>query len=173
MKNNLVFMTASVLVTCAILSGCSRNISPDTYTGTDVGVVSRVKSGVIVAERPVTIDNNSGVGVLSGATAGGAAGSLIGGNTATNVVGAVGGVVVGGVVGNAIDKSINTHQGIEYIIKLDDGPTVSVTQVEDLKFNVHQRVLVIYGEMTRIIADNTVSTSKSSQTTKANSNANK
>lgn len=159
MKKTLTLI--SIIAAGLSVAGCSSNISPNTYTGNEVGVVSRVVSGVIVSMRPVTIDNESGIGTLAGATAGGAAGTLIGDNTATNVAGAVGGVVVGGVVGHVVDKSINTHQGYEYIIKLDNGSTISVVQDKDLQLNVKQHVLVIYGEMTRIIADNTTSTTTS------------
>jgi outer membrane lipoprotein SlyB len=166
MKNNAKIMLAGVLASTFMLGGCARNISPNTYTGNDVGVVSIVKPGVIISKRTITINNDTGIGMLSGATAGGAAGSMIGGNTATNVVGAVGGVVVGGIVGNAVDKAINTHQGYEYIIKLDAGPTISVVQEQQLQFNVNQRVLVIYGEMTRIVADDTKKATQSASSTK-------
>lgn len=151
MKKILFFL----LCTCAFISGCTKNIAPNTYTAAEVGVVSKVLPGVIIAKRAVNIDGNSGVGALAGATAGGAAGSMVGNRTATNIVGAVGGAVVGGVVGNAVDKTINRQKGFEYIIKLKSGTTISVVQSEAMQFTVSQHVLVIYGATTRIIPDNT------------------
>jgi outer membrane lipoprotein SlyB len=137
----------------AFITGCAQNVSPNTYTGSEVGVVSKVKKGVILSRREVTIDNNSGAGGLAGAAAGAAGGSTLGNGVSTNVAGAVGGAVVGGLVGHAIDKGVNQHKGYEYIIKLEGGQTVSVVQTNQLKFKPHQRVLVIYGAMTRIVPD--------------------
>jgi len=80
---------------------------------------------------------------------------MVGSNTATNVMGAVGGAVIGGVIANEIDKGVNRHTGYEYIIKLDEGKTISVVQEKSVQLTVKQHVLVIYGAMTRVIADNT------------------
>ena len=151
-----IFSIIVMLVLCAEISGCAQNMSPNTYQASDVGKASKAVPGVIVAKRNINIDANSGVGGLAGAVAGGAAGSVIGGSTASNIIGAVGGAVLGGLAGNAIDKSVNHKQGIEYIIKLKDGSTVSVTQTEDMQLAIHQHVLIIYGKTTRIIPDTTV-----------------
>lgn len=135
------------------LTSCAKNISPNTYSGSEVGVVSKVKKGVIVSERAVSINNASGNGGIAGTVAGAAGGAALGGNASTAVMGGVGGAVVGGVVGHVIDQGVNHHQGYEYIIRLQEGETVSVTQTEDLRFSPGQPVLVIYGAMTRIISD--------------------
>lgn len=154
MKNLFTMIIATFL--CVILTACAQSLSPNTYQASQVGVASRAVPGVIVAKRIVDIDGNSGVGGLAGAVAGGAAGSGIGGSTAGHVVGAVGGALAGGLAGNAIDSAMNRQQGIEYIIKLKKGGTISITQTQDMQFQVHQRVLVIYGPKTRIIPDTTV-----------------
>lgn len=137
------------------LIGCTQNLSSNSYKPSDVGVASTVKKGKIIAKRTINIDSNSGIGGLAGAGAGAAAGSMIGGNTATNIVGAIGGAVIGGLAGNAMEKGVNHQQGIEYIIKLTNGKTISVTQPSDVMLYVNQRVLVIYGESTRVVADET------------------
>lgn len=150
-----ILCSFSVLLACAGLVSCAQNVSPNTYQTGEVGVVSKVKKGVVISKRVVKIDNTSGAGGLAGVAGGAAAGSTLGSGTSTNIVGAVGGAVVGGVVGHAIDKSINQHQGFEYIIKLEKGETISVTQTADVQFNINQRVLVIYGAMTRVVPDDT------------------
>jgi outer membrane lipoprotein SlyB len=152
MKKVLPLVIAILL--CPLISSCAQNVSPDTYQASEVGVASKVVPGVIIAKRTVNIDANSGAGGLAGLAAGAAAGSTVGGSTAGNVVGAVGGAVIGGVAGNAIDKAVNHHQGVEYIIKLKKGSTVSIVQTQDVQFEVSQHVLIIYGAMTRIISDN-------------------
>lgn len=133
------------------LNGCAPNLSTNSYYGADVNRASTVKKGVIVSRRSVNINNNSGAGGVAGTLAGATAGSLIGGSPAANIIGAIGGAVVGGVAGNAIDGSVNRHMGYEYIIKLDNGQTISVVQVNENVFSIHQRVSVIFGHETRII----------------------
>lgn len=152
MKN--LFLVASILFTSLFISSCAQNVSPNTYEASQIGRANKVVSGVVISKRAVNIDANSGAGGLAGVTAGAAAGSAIGGSPAANVVGAVGGAVIAGILGNAIDKSINHHQGFEYIIKLKNNSTISVVQTQEMQFAVNQRVLVVYGEMTRIIPDN-------------------
>lgn len=149
-----LLIIASIIAITSNLTSCSQNVSPNTYTGSEVGVVSKVKKGVIVSRRAVDIDNNSGAGGVAGLAAGAAGGSTLGNGTSQNVAGAVGGAVVGGLIGNAIDKSVNKHKGYEYIIKLEGGQTISVAQTEDVQFKPNQHVLVIYGALTRIVADN-------------------
>jgi outer membrane lipoprotein SlyB len=135
------------------LAACSQNVSPNTYTASEVGVANKVVPGVVVSKRQVAIDNNSGAGGVAGATAGAAAGTLAGNNAATSVVGAVGGAVVGGIIGNSIDQQANKHLAYEYMIKLHDKHIVSIVQAEDLNLAIRQRVLIIYGATTRIVPD--------------------
>ena len=155
MKKILLF----ICISCLVLGGCTKNISPNTYDASEVGTANKVLSGKIIAKRPINIDVNSGIGGIAGATAAGAAGSTIGNNGATHTIGAVGGAVAGGLVGNAIEKEIRKTKGYEYIIKLDNGSTISVAQVKDLPLSVNQQVLVIYGPTTRVVPDNRVTES--------------
>jgi len=152
MKKALLFTALS----CLVLFGCTKNISPNTYNSAEVGVASKVTPGVIVSKRLVNIDVNSGIGGTAGAVAGGAAGSMIGGDKTTNVIGAVGGAVAGGIVGNVVEKGIRKTQGYEYIIKTNTGSTISVTQTKDMPLAINQHVLVIYGPTTRVVPDNRV-----------------
>ncbi len=144
-----------IALTSAILAGCAGNVSPDTYESGEVGVVSRTHKGTIIAKRVINIDNPSGAGGLAGTVAGAAAGSMIGGNTATNIVGATGGAVAAGIIGHQIDKAVNKRAGYEYIIKLQDDKTIAITQEKSIQLAVGQKVIVIYGAMTRIVPDNT------------------
>ncbi|MCD6045668.1 MAG: slyB [Gammaproteobacteria bacterium] len=157
MLSKKILLISSVLALAALLGGCAPDLSPNTYSGGEVGVASRVVKGTVVSIRQVKIAQNSGVGAVGGAVAGGAAGSLIGGTTAVNIVGATGGAVVGGLIGNEVEKEMRKDVGYEYIIQLDNNSTISVTQQQDLQLSLQQRVLVIYGPTTRIVPDNTVS----------------
>ena len=41
----------------------------------------------------------------------------------------------------------------EYVIKLNSGHIISVVQAENIKLKNKQRILVIYGANTRVVAD--------------------
>lgn len=149
--NKLVLLFISVLT--ALLTACAPNVSPNTYVGAEVGVSSRVIPAVVVSMRQVSIDNETKMGGGAGIAAGGLAGSAIGNGVAASGVAAVGGAVIGGLLGHEMDKAINQRTGFEYIVKTQKGHLVSLVQEKDLKLHVGQRVLILYGVMTRIIPD--------------------
>ncbi len=155
LKMRKIILLISSLIMTSLLAACAPNLSPNTYSAYEVGATSTVNKGVIVSRRLVRIDNNSGVGGLAGTIGGAAAGSTIGHGSTANIAGAIGGAIVGGLIGNAVDESVNQQQGIEYIIRLETGKTVSVTQPLNMQFEIRQRVLVLFGSTTRVIPDNT------------------
>ncbi len=53
-----------------------------------------------------------------------------------------------------IDNGYNQTRGVEYVIKLKSGGIISVVQAEDLNLKNKQKILVIYGRHTRVVADN-------------------
>lgn len=52
------------------------------------------------------------------------------------------------------DSSTSRSHGFEYVIRLNSGGIISVVQADDVKLKPKQHVLVIYGENTRVVADN-------------------
>jgi len=69
---------------------------------------------------------------------------------------AVPGVIIAKhIVNNAVDKNLGNQKGFEYIIKLHDGTTISLTlrESEKTQFTVNQHVLVLYGATVRIAPD--------------------
>lgn len=55
---------------------------------------------------------------------------------------------------NLADTNYSQTRGIEYVIKLNSGEIISVVQSEDLRLKPKQKILVIYGRHTRVVADN-------------------
>lgn len=53
-----------------------------------------------------------------------------------------------------VDNGYSQSRGVEYVIKLNSGGIISVVQSEDLKLKNKQKILVIYGKNTRVVADN-------------------
>ncbi|MGL5742494.1 MAG: hypothetical protein ACRCXC_08060 [Legionella sp.] len=56
--------------------------------------------------------------------------------------------------GSFVDNGYSQSRGVEYVIKLNSGGIISVVQAEDLKLKNKQKILVIYGKHTRVVADN-------------------
>ncbi|MBI2786451.1 MAG: hypothetical protein HYX60_09195 [Legionella longbeachae] len=53
-----------------------------------------------------------------------------------------------------VDNGYSQSHGVEYVIKLHSGEIISVVQAEDLKLKNKQKILIIYGKNTRVVADN-------------------
>ena len=155
-----IMLLPLAVIVSLLLCGCVHNMSPSTYSHDEAGEASKVKKGVIISKRLIKIEGTSGVGGVAGGVAGAAAGSAIGGSTAANVVGAVGGAVAAGVIGHELDKAVNRRTGYEYIIELNNGKTISVAQERTVELAVGQRILIIYGAMTRVVPDTTIKTTK-------------
>lgn len=115
---------------CALLvglSGCAKNTSaPTAYADADVGVVKKVQKGVILSARTVRIFNSANNAEGKPANGGPSEGAM---------------------------EGIDYSQGYEYVIRLEDGQIVSLVQTEDTRLPVSQRVLVIYGKTTRVVAN--------------------
>ncbi len=134
------------------LVACAPTNTNSTYTSQDIGRTASISYGVIVSMRDVEVQGRpTGVGTLGGAAVGATAGSLIGrGDPRANIVGAIFGAIVGGVAGNAIERSASTGAAIEFIIREDDGQTISVVQTNEDGFRPGERVVLTRGARTRL-----------------------
>lgn len=137
-----------------VLVACTKNISPNAYSAGSVGQVNRTISAVVISAREIDVTGSNALGASAGAVAGGAGGSMLGGgNVAGGIVGAVGGAVVGGLVGAAIESNVTQQKGMEYVVETENGNLMTLAQGDDTIFTVNQRVLVLYGSPSRLIAD--------------------
>lgn len=135
-----------------MLSGCADNINSDHYSSNQAGKISTVSQCTVLSVRQVGVSDNTGAGTVIGGLAGGVAGSTIGHGYSANALGAIGGALVGGLVGNAAEKGLTSQTGLEYIVKLDNGQVISITQGTGQPLNVGQRCLVLFGSTNRVIA---------------------
>ncbi len=140
------------LFTATALMGCQSNINSDHYSTSQTGRVSNVSQCTVLNVRYVGVNNDSGSGALIGTIAGGVAGSTIGGGSRAHTLGAVGGALLGGLVGAEAEQGLSSQTGIEYVVKLDNGQVISITQGTAGALNVGQRCLVLFGNPSRIIA---------------------
>ncbi|MGC8524556.1 MAG: glycine zipper 2TM domain-containing protein [Acidibrevibacterium sp.] len=135
-----------------LTTACTGTPANSTYSGYGVGRTAYVTYGTIVSMRNVVVQGgDSGVGTIGGAALGGVAGSFIGGNSFRgNLLGAVGGALLGGLVGNTAESELSKGNAVEFIIRQDDGQTISVVQTNENNFRPGQRVAIIRGDRTRL-----------------------
>ena len=150
LKSSLVLMTACpmLFVSCAQTTNTS-----DTYSKAEAGQAQIVKTGRITSVRNINIEGNNQAGKWVGAIAGGALGSTLGSGRTANTAGAIGGAAVGAVAGSHIQQKAGSRAGLEIMVKLDGGGSISVVQELNKReaFNVGERVRVLYnGNKTRV-----------------------
>lgn len=139
------------VLSLAFLMGCQSNINSDHYATNQTGKVSTVSQCTVLNVRYVGVNSDTGGGTLVGSVAGGIAGSTIGGGSTAHTLGAVGGALLGGLVGSAAEQGLSSQTGIEYVVKLDNGQVISITQGTQGALSVGQRCLVLFGNPSRII----------------------
>jgi len=154
MQSNYSFMRAgrwtavAVLgLSLSVLAGCANNsASSGVYTFGQAQREQIVRTGTIVAMRPITIQNDrtSGAGLVAGGVLGGVAGSGVGRGSG-NALATVGGAILGAVAGNAIENQVGRTSGFEITVRLDNGETRVIAQEADQPLGVGQRVQVISG----------------------------
>lgn len=138
---------------CALLAGCTANISPASYSIGSVGQVNRTIAATVISARPVDINGTQGAGGAAGGAVGAIAGSSIGSGGRANAAGAIGGAVVGAIAGAAIEQATTKQTGAEYVVQTENGNLMTVVQGPTNPFIVGDKVLVLYGSPARIIAD--------------------
>jgi outer membrane lipoprotein SlyB len=135
-------------------TSCAQDsMTGDTYSRNQAGRAQSVNMGRITSIRNVKIEGGNTAGTLVGGLAGGALGSNIGGGRTANTAGAIGGALLGGAVGSHAQQSMQSRNGIEITVRLDQGGSVAVVQEVSAneRFNVGDRVRVLSdGSRTRV-----------------------
>lgn len=124
MNRKTLLKSFLILVFGLILSGCNNTLPPGEYDSSEVGKIKKVIPGTIISKRPVNLHRIS---------------TNMTNSTTTN---------------SFVDNGYSQTRGVEYVIKLSSGGIISVVQSEDLKLKTKQKILVIYGKHTRVVADN-------------------
>lgn len=142
-----------IILSALLLSACARDISPQTYSVGSVGQVNRTISATIISVRAVDVKGTSGIGGAAGAGAGAALGSTIGSSGSDSVAGAIVGAVVGGVAGSVAEGRLSEQKAMEYVVETENGNLMTIVQGLTPVFSVGQKVLVLYGTVSRLIED--------------------
>jgi outer membrane lipoprotein SlyB len=142
-----------LLVGGLLLSGCSHP-SSETYSAADVGRTIETTEAQVVASRIVKVaGETNAVGPLAGGALGAAGTGLIFDRGLAAVIGGV----VGAGAGYLAQRQASNREGIEYVLRMDDGRTVTLVQNRadnEQPLPDGTPVLVqISGQYTRVIAD--------------------
>jgi outer membrane lipoprotein SlyB len=113
-----------VCLTALLVASCATP-TRDSYTTSEVGQAAETTRGTVLASRPVVIRGEaSPIGVGAGAIAGAAGTNVVGGEGALAVLGAL----VGAGLGYLTQSGLGSEDGLEYVVDLEDGRTVTVVQ---------------------------------------------
>lgn len=150
--NTKPLFLATALAAAATMTGCASTMAGDPYYSSNsarqydqrnVGG-QYVSYGVVESVRGVALQRRDGVG--SGAVVGAVVGGLLGnqiGSGSGRTAATVGGAVAGGYIGDKIQDNRNYENGLEVVVRLDNGRRVAVIQNSDYRFYEGQRVKVV------------------------------
>lgn len=140
-----VFSATLCVISAIGLAGCAQRPSQNVYNYDEVGKSSAVSFGTIVSSRQVDITGkNTGTGALLGAGAGAGAGSYAGSGSG-EAWAIAGGAIAGAIIGAAAEQAAANRVGIEYIVVLESGVTLTIVQdmaKTDVAFAQGARVIV-------------------------------
>lgn len=116
---------ACVLVAASLLVGCARSTS-STYEASDVGRTVETQPATVVSSRIVRVTGDTGNNV--GPVAGGALGAAGAGLAFDKFWASVIGAVIGAGAGYVAQQRTGNREGIEYVVEMNDGRTVTLVQ---------------------------------------------
>lgn len=127
MINKKIVRFLSVALCCIGLISCASKevVAPGNYDASEVGKLKKVISGSVISLRPVNIRNKA---------------AEINANNPNPSA-------------DVADSGVTSSHGYEYVIRLNSGAIISVVQTDKVKLAAKQRVLVIYGDNTRVVPD--------------------
>ena len=148
---------AGLGIVALVLAGCAHP-SSTTYDAGDVGRTIETSEGSVVASRIVEITGETNaIGPVAGGAAAAATSGLVFNGSGSGLIAVLGGLVGAG-AGYLVQQAANDREGIEYVLKMDDGRTVTLVQnrqddEEDPLVDGTPVLVQVSGQYTRVIAD--------------------
>ncbi len=128
----------------------SGTAKPKTHVASTAPVAKCIDCGAIESVREVSAKGEgSGLGAAGGAIVGGVLGHQVGGGTGkqiATVVGAVGGAVAG----NEVEKRVKASKSYDITIRLDNGSTRVINEVNPPSWRNGDRVKIVDGAIRAI-----------------------
>ncbi len=147
MKKILAAMLPAIM-----LAACQSDIDSYQYGTSSVGQANAAAQCRVISVRPVKVKSDNELGTLIGGAAGGVAGYGIGGDSTAHWLGSIGGAVLGGIAGNAAQGALSSQNAYEYIVELNNGQVMTITQGTGTLLSPGQRCMLLYGNPARLIA---------------------
>ena len=133
-----------ITYTCFLTSCANSSLKPDTYDRDSSQRISNVLYGEVVSLKRVSIEGETKSGTIVGGLVGAATGSQVSDSKPESGIGAVLGGAIGATIGGNVSKKIQSVEGIQLTINMDDGRIISIVQeISDYKFEVGDLVEVI------------------------------
>jgi outer membrane lipoprotein SlyB len=153
--------TIATLLALVMLTACAKP-NQNTYGFQDVGQSTSVEFGTVISQREVEITGkNTGMGAIAGGSAGAIAGASMGQGNGS-LAAALAGVIIGGIIASQAEQAMQDSQGVEYIITLKSGKTVTIVQYigkDDKPIRNGARVMVQQnGQYQRVLPANDLPT---------------
>jgi outer membrane lipoprotein SlyB len=155
------FKTLLLITTMLVLSACDF-AAQSRYKYSEVGQIQNAEFGTVIGVRDIDIiaESSSSGGIIGG-VAGGVGGAYLAGGGGSLVT-LVAGAVIGANAFAALEQAVRNRGGVEYIVVLRNGKTITVAQnvvPKDIIHNINDRVLVqINGEYHRVLPANKLPT---------------
>lgn len=142
----------AVLAPVVLLTACQADIDSNQYSTSSVGKASAASPCSVMSVRPVKVKSDNELGTLIGGAAGGIAGYSIGHGNTAHLLGGLGGAVLGGLAGDAAQGALSSQNAYEYIVQLDNGQVMTITQGTNTLLSPGQKCMILFGNPARLIA---------------------
>ena len=139
------------LAVIGLLSACQADINSYQYGTSSVGRAAAASPCSVISVRQVNVKSDNNVGTLLGAVAGGVGGYAIGSGKTAHNLGAIGGAALGGYAGDKAQGALSSQAGYEYVVRLDNGQVMTLTQGTDVLLSPGQRCMILLGDPARLI----------------------
>lgn len=143
--------TLAAVMIAGSLGACASQGGGGTVDRYDVGAPARVAFGRVIEVTPVEVrGTDGGTGTVFGAATGAAIGVGAASDGAESVIAGILGALIGGVAGNAIERGVTSGNGFEYLIRLENGETIALVQLDEYAIREGTPVRITYGEDVRV-----------------------
>ncbi len=141
---------AALLAAALVLPGCARQVGGDVYDSRAVGGAVRTERGTVEAVRPVRLEDGDSLtdprlGAVIGGAAGGAIGREIGAGWG-QIVAIGAGIVLGAAAGALAQGELSKQDGLEYVVRTDDGRLFTIVQGPQDPLAVGAPVFIQFGD---------------------------
>ena len=147
-------IAVAVLMALGMVGCANQDIyGGDVYSSEQSKEARSISYGTIVSTRPVKIqaDNPGVIGSIGGGAIGGIAASGIGGGTGQAIASAIG-AVAGAVIGSKIEEKASQVNGLEMVIRKDNGKEIVVVQKNEPNLVPGARVRIVGGSRLNVSA---------------------